>query len=819
MKPTDDGGSLLEGYVIERREDSGKKGKQFAVVGRYPPEKLQAKFTDLKSKAMYDYRIAAFNKYGVSDWTNLSVQARQEAELPGKPEAPTVAEPSQSRCRLNWAPPPSDGGSQITRYVVQYTENGNNQWQAVPRQPSSTLEPLTLPVSRLKEDVKYQFRVAAVNAIGQGPFSDPSRPVTAKDKFEIPSKLETPEIGDISKGKCRVNWKPPPSDGGSPVTGYMVQKSSPGTNKWETLPKVTSRTSTIPTTLPLSKLPDDTPVQFRVAAENKTGLGPYSSPSEPIIAKDPFEIPGQPAPPLVTDVAKQKCNVTWNSPNYDGGAPISKYHVEKSKTGSNTWERLPPTDNLSTPVVGLDEKGQYRFRVAAENVAGVGPFSHPSDSIKPIDPTSVPGIPGKPALEKITAKSCKFSWMPPTDDGGEPITDYVVEAEPEGEDPYAMLVGGPQPQYVLRNMEPDKPYKIRVRAVNNIGKSDPSQPSDSIVLPSKAEAIPIPPNTHSNVNDKESPKKKIEPAREKKTGKPPPLPQKGKKPPPARPPARPEQKKVERRVKPSVRQEQRKEGQQEKKAAAPVQLKERPILKKQQETSSKPRPQQSTKEPVKRQVEKSPTPVSKSSQPKRSKSPPEVDTVDAGFCGCGPSSPKKSKQQPDTSSKNSHDNQNKLGRNRDHHASDPGTRFRDYPARDNNQPGDRRKKLGNVEEDRWPRNDKGRYGTDEKTQVDNRRNKTPPNRDRRNDYSPRDNRPGNQKRVKFEDSRWPNNEQVRINKSGLQDWGRGERRRRTPPKKNRLDRLNEDKPDFDLYTGMGLNKLNRHDIQRKVTQF
>ena len=39
----------------------------------------------------------------------------------------------------------------------------------------------TYRASKLKEGTTYEFRVAAQNKAGQGPFSDPSAPVVAKE--------------------------------------------------------------------------------------------------------------------------------------------------------------------------------------------------------------------------------------------------------------------------------------------------------------------------------------------------------------------------------------------------------------------------------------------------------------------------------------------------------------------------------------------------------------------------------------------------------------------------------------------------------------
>jgi hypothetical protein len=74
----------------------------------------------------------------------------------------------------------------------------------------------------------YRYRVAAVNRIGTGDFSQPSAPVTMPEDF-----LTTPgTVSGFSKGKftksgktyrVTVRWEAPDDDGGAPVTDYVVR--------------------------------------------------------------------------------------------------------------------------------------------------------------------------------------------------------------------------------------------------------------------------------------------------------------------------------------------------------------------------------------------------------------------------------------------------------------------------------------------------------------------------------------------------------------------------------------------------------------------
>ncbi len=80
-----------------------------------------------------------------------------------------------------WSPPESDGGAEITGYVVEMKDTSTSRWTKATT--TKTVTETELTVKNLVEGRKYHFHVAAVNKAGQGPFSDPSEPRMAKSPF------------------------------------------------------------------------------------------------------------------------------------------------------------------------------------------------------------------------------------------------------------------------------------------------------------------------------------------------------------------------------------------------------------------------------------------------------------------------------------------------------------------------------------------------------------------------------------------------------------------------------------------------------------
>ena len=74
------------------------------------------------------------------------------------------------------------------------------------------------------------------------------------------------------------------SDGGSPVTGYIIESKETTSTKWTK----SHRDSVTEPTLTVKNLIEGKEYVFHVAAVNKAGTGPFSEPSEPRITKPPY---------------------------------------------------------------------------------------------------------------------------------------------------------------------------------------------------------------------------------------------------------------------------------------------------------------------------------------------------------------------------------------------------------------------------------------------------------------------------------------------------------------------------------------------------
>lgn len=78
--------------------------------------------------------------------------------------------------------------------------------------------------------------------------------------------------------------------------------------------------------------------------------------------------------------------LSWHEPK-DNGSPILGYWIERKEVNSKHWTRVNRAliNSLEVKVSNLMEGLTYIFRVCAENLAGPGPFSEPSDRTTAMD--------------------------------------------------------------------------------------------------------------------------------------------------------------------------------------------------------------------------------------------------------------------------------------------------------------------------------------------------------------------------------------------------------------------------------------------------
>jgi hypothetical protein len=139
---------------------------------------------------------------------------------------------------------------------------------------------------------------------------------------------------------------------------------------------------------------------FRVAAINEEGQGAYSRPSESVTIKDPYDVPTQPGPLDINELTDTSCVLSWKPPIRDNGSPIIEYVLEQRFKSDPSFTRVQTTTPITECFYRLEDlltNGEYEFRVAARNQAGVSAYSQTDRSILIRQPRQ--GI--APRIEKL----------------------------------------------------------------------------------------------------------------------------------------------------------------------------------------------------------------------------------------------------------------------------------------------------------------------------------------------------------------------------------------------------------------------------------
>lgn len=118
--------------------------------------------------------------------------------------------------------------------------------------------------------------------------------------------------------------------------------------------------------------------------------------------------PGRTGEPKIKDVQKNSAELVWSEPENDGGAPITNYVIEYCEEGMFKWHPANEGDTVIITrynVKGLKENTAYKFRVAAENKGGVGPFSECAMAVKVQEPI------GKLICHSVSLCSFPFTYL------------------------------------------------------------------------------------------------------------------------------------------------------------------------------------------------------------------------------------------------------------------------------------------------------------------------------------------------------------------------------------------------------------------------
>jgi subtilisin family serine protease len=322
----------------------------------------QSSRVSFNTSAYSDYAIAVDGPAAAQGNIVLAVDFQPDG-VPGVPQNVT-ASAGDGYADVYWDGPDYDGGSSITRYTVTASP-GNLQCTFTP--PAfSPLPPSVCTVQGLTNGTAYTFVVTATNASGTGATSAPSAAVTPAGVPSAPLNISA-IAGD---GSALVTWSPSASDGGRPISAYLVS-SVENSFRQCTPPSLSDLSCTV------TGLTNGTTYSFRAAAYNDLGSGPYSAASN---AVTPTGVPSAPIAVVAVASCNNTATISWSEPNSDGGSAITAFTVTGIQNSSLTCQTGGSGRSCSIP--GLTEGQNYSFSVIAHNDLGASP-ANTTNSVSP----------------------------------------------------------------------------------------------------------------------------------------------------------------------------------------------------------------------------------------------------------------------------------------------------------------------------------------------------------------------------------------------------------------------------------------------------
>ena len=327
------------------------------------------KISDLSEGHKYMFRIKAVNSAGQSEVSDPSKQV----VCKGK------ARPVIDRKSLE--PVKVSKGENIT-LMAKFSGDPvpERKWLygRIPIEQSGTVtivdkdhsSKLTLLNARRDDTGQYEFRV-------ENEFGQETSLVDVTVMVE-PGRPKGPmRIDDITAESCSCSWAEPEEDGGSPVTHYIVEKSTSGGSSWTQC----GRTDT--TSCRITGLVADKEHRLQVKAVNSEGISEPLPGVDSFITENPFGAPCAPGQPEAIDGDEDHILVVWDPPRNDGGSKITGYQLECRKwKGSDYFPAGEVNMQMERHEVRPVELGQtYAVRVRAVNIAGASSWSLDSEQI------------------------------------------------------------------------------------------------------------------------------------------------------------------------------------------------------------------------------------------------------------------------------------------------------------------------------------------------------------------------------------------------------------------------------------------------------
>ncbi|XP_041640627.1 protein tyrosine phosphatase receptor type Db isoform X15 [Cheilinus undulatus] len=407
--------------------------------------------------------------------------------LPRAPGTPVVTERTATSITLTWD---SGNPEPVSYYIIQHRAKGSED----PYKEIDGIATTRYSVGGLSPYSHYDFRVAAVNTIGQGPSSDVVEARTAEQAPSSPPRQVRGRM--LSTTTAIIHWDEPEEPNGQ-VVGYRVYYTSDNTlpvNQWE---KQMVRSANFIT---IQSLTPNKTYYIRVLAFTSVGDGPLSQDLQ-IIAKT--GVPSQPSEFKGEAKSETSILLSWVAPPQGGpDNQITGYELVYRRADDTEEKKVSFEPTTSYLLKNLKPFSTYTFQLAAKSKHGVGAYTN---EVSIDTPQTLPsGPPRAVEAETVNASAVRVKWRAPAPEKQHgQIRGYQVHyvrmnyGEPQGqpfikdiliEDSQWEKDDSTEYDVILGDLKADTSYSVSVGAYTAKGdgaRSKPVTACTSLPLPEK----------------------------------------------------------------------------------------------------------------------------------------------------------------------------------------------------------------------------------------------------------------------------------------------------------------------------------------------
>ncbi|WP_207949281.1 fibronectin type III domain-containing protein, partial [Microcella frigidaquae] len=447
-------GGTVTDYIVRYRVTGTTTWKTFSDG---VSTNTTATVTGLSGSRSYEFAVQARTAFGTS--SSATIKKSTLSGLPTRP-ATLTATASRTSMELVWGlPDTTNGGGDVTAYVVKVRRSGTTTWTTV---ATTASDASSITVPNLARGVSYEFSVAAKTTYGTGSAATLKKSTLTGLPSAVVGLTTTPSLTGME-----LAWSAPATtnDGGS-VTDYVISYRRTGTTTWTTVSDGVNDT----TGFTFASLRRGTSYEFRVSAKTIYGTGTSTTVKKSTLTG----IASAPTALAASARTAKTLSLSWTAPSTTNGGTITDYVVRYRVAGTTTWVTFADgvsTDTTAT-ITGLTRLRSYDVNVYARTLAGSTALVGSSTTLRL---STLSGAPAAPTfIEGDTGTENIAFDVSAVADPAYPITAYRVEYRQQGQVTWLVApqsLTGAGGTLSISGLTPGTDYEVRATATSAGGTS------------------------------------------------------------------------------------------------------------------------------------------------------------------------------------------------------------------------------------------------------------------------------------------------------------------------------------------------------------